>query len=112
MNRIEALLDKCNDLDGGLQEPTKRLFRDYFYGPSPQTWHAIHNTVFAWWGSAGSPKTPWNVLTVRFPHYYECKKPRARGPSSWLSVPDVFTVYRVMTDVTKGLVLPKLFDKP
>lgn len=112
MHRIEALLDRCGDFDGPLSEEVKEKFRRFFLNPTPESWHAIQAQTFMFWKSAMAPKCVWNEVLRRYPHYAPLLG-RGKGASGWKGVPDVFSVYRVMNDLTLngGLYAPSQVDK-
>lgn len=99
MNRIERLLSSCSDVNGVLSSPQKALFRAYFYDPTQESWHAIRNEVFFWYGIGKLPARVWDSMTRRYPHMYSFIDRTKRGPKCWKQVPDVFSVYQVMTSV-------------
>lgn len=112
MHRIEVLLDRCGDFDGPLTGEVREKFKAFFLNPTPETWHAIQAQTFMFWGAGMAPKGVWNEVLRRYPHYASMLG-RGKGASGWKAVPDVFSVYRVMNEVTLngGLRSPDLVDK-
>jgi len=112
MRQVEALLARCGDFDGPLSEEVKEKFRAYFLNPTPESWHAIQAQTFMFWGAGMAPKLVWNEVVRRYPHY-ESMLGRGKGATGWKGVPDVFSVYRVMNELTLsgGLASPDQVDK-
>lgn len=112
MDRIEFLLDRCGDFDGPFNEETREKFRAFFREPTPESWHAIQAQTFLFWGSGLAPKLVWREVLRRYPHY-DWMLGKGKGAKGWKGVPDVFSVYRVMNELTLngGLVSPDLVDK-
>lgn len=96
MNRIERLLDACNTVDGPLNKELRQKFHEYFVNPTPETWDAVSHQPFMW--RLGLPPVYlWDVLSRRYPEMYKFMNVREKAPKCWVRVPDVFTVYKVMT---------------
>lgn len=110
MSRIEWLLRNCTTPNGALDPATKAKFRAYFVNPTPETWDAIFNEPFIWYGVGIPPGRPWDLLTIKHKRYYAYLSSGKKGVNRWASVPDVFAVYQVMTDATKAHYQQQLLD--
>lgn len=112
MHRIEVLLDRCGDFDGPLTDEVREKFKAFFLNPTPETWHAIQAQTFMFWGTGMAPKLVWGEVLRRYPHYAPMLG-RGKGATGWKAVPDVFSVYRVMNEITlnSSLRSPDLVDK-
>ena len=109
-NRINEMLDRCGDFDGPFNDELRAKFWAYFQNPTRETWHAIQSQTFLFWGSGLAPKLVWTEVVRRYPEHARMLG-RGKGATAWVQVPDVFTVYRVMNDLTLGLLKPSQLDK-
>lgn len=109
-NRIDAMLDRCGDFDGPLPDEVRAKFWAFFLNPNPESWHAIQAQTFLFWKTGLAPKAVWTEVVRRYPHYASMMG-HGRGAKAWKGVPDVFVVYRVMNELTLGLLKPSQLDK-